>query len=119
MSRPGAIKLEALVTLAALVSGAVSCTQSYSWGSYEDSVRRMCVKDKGYDAGRALERLTNEIEWAEAGEWTLVPPGKYMHVGYLHYLAGDAEAAKRYFLKEKEAFPESARFVDGMLERMK
>ncbi len=129
MSRPGAMKLAArrsgpgrfgpYLALAALVSGAVSCTQSYYWGSYEDSVRRMCVKDKGYDSGRELERLTSEIDRAEAGEWTLVPPGKYMHVGYLHYLAGDAEAAKRYFLKEKEWFPESARFVDGMLERMK
>ena len=132
MSRPGTIRLEALaarrsgsrrfgpyLALAALVAGATSCTQSYHWGSYEDSVRRMYVKDKGYDAGRELERLTSEIHRAEAGEWTLVPPGKYMHVGYLHYLAGDGEEARRYFLKEKEWFPESARFVDGMLERMK
>ena len=137
MSRPGTIRLEALAArrsgsgrpgryltlgaLAALVSGVVSCTGSYSyyWGGYEDSIHGMCLKDKGYDSGRELERLTWEIERTEARRWLLVPPGKYMHVGYLHYLAGDGEAAKRYFLKEKEWFPESARFVDGMLERMK
>lgn len=135
MSRPGTMELEALAArrsgpgrlgpylalgaLAALVSGCMSGTYSYYWGSYQDSVRGMCTKDKGYDAGRELERLAREIQRTEASQWRLVPPGKYMHVGYLHYLAGDREAAKSYFLKEKEWHPESARFVDGMLERMK
>ncbi|MHC4201988.1 MAG: DUF4810 domain-containing protein [Planctomycetota bacterium] len=132
MSRPGTIELEvrrsgsgrfgrylALGALAALVSGCMSGTYSYYWGSYEDSVHGMCLKEKGYDSGKEFERLTREIERTEASRWRLVPPGKYMYVGYLHYLAGDREAAKSYFLKEKEWFPESARFVDGMLERMK
>ncbi len=115
MSRPAAT----LAALAVLVSGAVSCTESYYWGSYEDSVHRMCVGGEDFSTGRDLRRLTAEIDRAEARPSLLVPPGKYMHVGYLYYLAGDAEAATRYFLREKEAFPESARFVEGMLERMR
>ena len=37
------------------------------------------------------------------------------HLAYFHYLSGDTTTAAEYLRAEKEAFPESAHFVDFIL----
>jgi hypothetical protein len=47
-----------------------------------------------------------------------VPPGEYAMLGFLYYRLGDLKQATDCLLREKELYPESATFVDGMIRRM-
>ncbi len=108
-----------LLILAAPVIVSISCTGGgYDWGGYEPSIRRMLVQSEKFKPGAELERLVREIEYAERSE-RQVPPGKYLHVGYLHSIAGDAASARECLVKEKTEYPEAARLVDGLLERIR
>ena len=87
----------------------------YDWGSYENSLWKMY--GDGYSPGDDLRALTAEVErTVEQGR--KVPPGKFAHLGYLHFLQGDAESARVCFLQERELYPESACFIELMLGRM-
>ncbi|MCK4874050.1 MAG: DUF4810 domain-containing protein [Phycisphaerales bacterium] len=88
----------------------------YDWGSYEGSVLRMYTSEN-FSVETEIRTLSGEVEEA-AREEKLVPPGKYAHLGYLYYLTGDHDAARRSFEAEKAAFPESAAFMDRMLEQL-
>ncbi len=46
-----------------------------------------------------------------------VAPGMYAHLGYLYALLGDSKSSRMAFDAEKRLFPESAHWVDGMLQR--
>jgi hypothetical protein len=96
----------------------VSCTGvGYHWGGFEPSVRRMLVQSHTFKAETELRRLVREIDFAERHE-RRVPPGEYLHVGYLHSIVGDVASAREFLVKEKTAYPEASRLVDGLLERM-
>lgn len=110
--------LKAFTTLvAAVVLSGCAATGQYDWGTYEASIERMYLGPDRFDLGGEIERLTAEVEKSTSNQRN-VPPGKYAHLGYLYYLAGDKAGAARYLEAEKRAFPESAVLVDGMLERM-
>lgn len=104
----------------AAVVGLAGCGPGpiYEWGRYEDSVRRAYSRGSVGDVSAQRQALEGEIVKTEA-RGRKVPPGKYAHVGYLCYVTGDKAGASRYFQAEKKAFPESARFVDQMLGRLK
>jgi hypothetical protein len=109
--------------LAALLmcSGALSaCTQQktlYDWGSYEQLVYDMYANPGKADPGTQIAKLTEDIERINA-EGHHVAPGVHAHLGYLYYTQGQVALAKEEFSLEKQLFPESAVFIDGMLARM-
>ena len=90
----------------------------YDWGGYESSLYVMYIQAGEFKHHEALADLSKEVEKTNA-KGLSVPPGKYAHLGYLSYLAGDTAAASGYFQAEKQAFPESAKFMDRMLEQIK
>ena len=90
----------------------------YDWGGYEPSLYVMYIQAGKFKVNEALADLSQEVEKTNAKDLK-VPPGKYAHLGYLSYLAGDTAAASGYFQAEKQAFPESAKFMDRMLEQIK
>ena len=114
MSR--ALRAVALVAIATTFAGCAS-DGLYSWGSYEESVYRVCEDPEGFDRAANIDRLTTIVERAAAKE-RRVAPGVHAHLGYLHYMNGDADTAIAAFLAEKDAYPESTVFVDGMVERI-
>ena len=63
------------------------------------------------------QQLDEDIARTRA-EGKRVPPGVHAHLGFLHYRAGDVESARAYFMRERELFPESATFINGILSRM-
>ena len=63
-------------------------------------------------------QMEEQIEQADA-EGKPVPPGLHAHLGYLYANDGDDEAAVIHFQREKEEFPESTDFIDGILQRIK
>jgi hypothetical protein len=92
-------------------------TSYYDWGSYEESVYDVTVRPDGFDLAAEIDSLEQQLEKTEAKQRP-IPPGLHAHLGYLHTVSGNADAARAHFEQEKALFPESARFVDLLLERL-
>ena len=108
----------AAATIAAVLSS--SCAQKpliYRWGVYEDLVYEMYAKPGKADPGTQVAKLSEDVARTEA-EGKRVPPGVHAHLGYMYYLQGSTDAAYQEFVTERELFPESATFVDGILRRL-
>jgi hypothetical protein len=89
----------------------------YDWGEYEDSIYRMYVKSGEFRPEAELHVIETLME-EDALQLRRIPPGVRAHAAMLCAATGDTSAAAAYLRGEKEAFPESAAFVDGMLARM-
>jgi hypothetical protein len=109
-----------VAALIACLLGAGACAPQtiYSWGSYEQLVYDMYAKPGKADPGTQIAKLTADVERANA-EGKKVPPGIHAHLGYLYYTQGQVAEAAEQLTIEKQLFPESGVFVDGMLARMK
>tara|TARA_R110000868_G_scaffold364069_1_gene626865 strand:+ start:47 stop:424 length:378 start_codon:yes stop_codon:yes gene_type:complete len=112
------IKNKSLVVLAlCLMLGACSNTGNlYYWGNYEDMIYKMYLKPGEATPLVQIERLTRDIQKA-ASVGKPVPPGLFAHIGFMHVLQGNKAAAYSAFEEEKTRFPESAAFLDGVIER--
>jgi len=109
------------VPLLLLLWVAAACTSTrglYGWGAYDDSVHDVIVDEGSVDLDREIQRMVELVEKAVSLS-RRVPPGLHAHLGYLYYLRGDVDSATAAFLSEKEIYPESTVFVDGLLARMK
>lgn len=89
----------------------------YQWGAYEGLIYDMYAKPGKAEPGVQIIRLTEDIERAHA-EGTRVPPGVHAHLAYMYYIQGNDSAAVQELQTERELFPESRKFVDGMLDRL-
>ena len=112
----GAPLRAALALTALLLPGCV--TTLYDWGPYESSVRATLREHQDLSLSDDLQRLA--VHGAALREQDLAPPpGLHAHLGALYSLAGDLAAARRHLEAEKAWYPESAVFVDGLLERLR
>jgi hypothetical protein len=89
----------------------------YRWGNYEQLVYDMYLRPGTADPGTQIVKLTEDIERTEV-EGKRVPPGVHGHLGYLYYTQGQTDLAYEQFVLERQLFPESAVFVDGIIDRM-
>lgn len=89
----------------------------YEWSGYEVSVAHVCLGGGLVDLDAEIAEIQELIEKA-AEVSRRVPPGAHAHLGYLYYLKGDVDGAVAGLEAEKEAYPESAVFVDGLLARI-
>jgi hypothetical protein len=106
----------ALLLAAALASGCAS-QSLYAWGHYEDLLHARWIEPGSADPATQIARLREDVDRAAAAG-RRVPPGVWAHLGYLHWVHGDAGAAREALGRERALFPESAAFVDGLLRRM-
>jgi len=90
----------------------------YRWGVYEDLVYEMYAKPGSADPGTQVAKLSEDITRTQA-EGKRVPPGVHAHLGYMYYLQGNKGAAYQEFTTERELFPESATFVNGIQQRLR
>jgi len=90
----------------------------YYWGHYEDLLYDMHAKPGTADPGTQVAALTEDIDKAHA-QGKPVPPGVHAHLGYVYYQQGNLGSAEQEFQTEKQLFPESTAFIDGLLKRMK
>mgnify|MGYP003868728033 CR=1 FL=1 len=65
---------------------------------------------------RQIEYLTKDIEDAR-GAGLPLPPGVQLHLGYMHMLVGDMNAAMVALGNERAMYPESATLIDFMLKK--
>ncbi len=105
-------------TLAVLAAGALTgCGSSiYRWSGYEGSIATFYAhRDDDILVGQVKSLSTQVGKSQRAGR---VPPGMLAHLAYFYYLNGDMTTATEYLRAEKEAFPESAQFVDFILRQV-
>ncbi|MDR1063912.1 MAG: DUF4810 domain-containing protein [Azoarcus sp.] len=102
------------LALAAFLSGCASGPEPlYQWGSYQEQVYAHLQGESREAQIEAMERDVGKIE----ASGKTAPPGFYAHLGLLYAETGhDAEAAS-CFGKEKARFPESAVFMDFLLNK--
>lgn len=105
-----------VVVLISAVGGCARRT-NYAWGSYQDALYTMTVQQGSFDPAKDAQVLSEQVRKAKA-EGHVPGPGIQAHLGYLHAMAGDSAGAAGWFAAEKQDFPESAVFIDGMLARM-
>ncbi len=89
----------------------------YRWGAYEDIIYTGYKNPGSSDPVSDSILLEAEME-RTAAEGKRVPPGVRIHLGYLYFSQGRNDEARGMFETEREVFPESAVFVDGLLSRM-
>ena len=89
----------------------------YRWGIYDDILYLAYVKPEKADLETRIVQLSEDVQRTE-DEGKRVPPGVYAHLGYLYVLQGNTAAAADAFATERQRFPESSTFVDGLLKQL-
>lgn len=114
-SRPATAALT-LFFAASTIGCAAGPQPLYRWGVYEAVVYETYAK-AGADPGTQVAVLSEDILRTQA-EGKHVPPGVHAHLGFLYASQGQPDLAAQQFQIEKDLFPESATFIDGILRRM-
>jgi hypothetical protein len=99
-----------------LLAGCASNKNQYYWGEYEDLVYKNHHIPGDVSPSVQIETLLADIDKAEASG-KRVAPGVYAHLGFMYAADGNKELALQSLIKEKELFPESATFIDGIIQR--
>ncbi len=89
----------------------------YRWGEYENIIYAGYRNPGGSDPVTDGELLAADMARTEA-EGKQIPPGVRIHLGYLYFEQGRDDEARALFEREKQVFPESTVFIDGMLARL-
>ena len=113
--------LKTAVSLAALLlmTGCATKPQAlYHYGTYSESYYAY-KQDASAENLLALQQAI-EAAIADAGDSISgrVPPGMYANLGYIYLKQGNAKEAVKDFEMEKSLYPESAHFMDRVIEKV-
>ncbi len=108
-------RLVSLAALAALMAvAACAPTSRFEWGAYEPALYAYSQSPERRDVYQTA--LEQAIERGRARD--AVAPGLLAELGYLHLEAGDAATALKLFQEERTRFPESAQFMDRIIQKI-
>lgn len=111
--------LYALALTAALPMYGCSTPKTlYAWGGYQDSVYQSLKGDGKVSPEQQVQELEAGLQ-TMASKGSAIPPGYYAHLGLLQLQTGHNDRAAEAWQKEKALFPESARYMDFLLNNMK
>ena len=103
---------------AVLLTGCAANEPMYHWGSYQDLVLNMYVKPDEATPQVQIEKLTADIQTAEA-TGKKVPPGVFTHLAMMYSAAGQPDMAAEALSKEKERYPESSTLINTLISNQK
>ena len=107
-----------LLISSSIMIGCATSEPLYFWGNYEDLIYQMYMEPGSADTATQVAKLKEDINKASTiGK--PVPPGLHSHLGYMYFLQGDTHAAVLELEAEKNLFPESTKFIDGLMGRLK
>lgn len=86
----------------------------YYWGNYENVIYGMYAHPDKVPPDAQIQILEADEHKAVSANKPL-PPGFHAHLGYAYFETGKLDLARHEFEMEKQAFPESAVFVDRIL----
>lgn len=101
--------------LAAAIAGCSTPTMYY-WANYEPAVYQHFTKDSSPQEQIAL--LQKDLAQAKTQKKG-VPPGLHAHLGMLYMQTGQESDALAHFAQEKSLYPESARYIDFLINHKK
>jgi hypothetical protein len=105
-------KLLMALIASSILSGCV--TNMYSWGEYEKDLYLYYKDPENLDEySEELKKIVLRNE--KTGR---IPPGMFAEYGYILYEQGNTALARDYFIREKEAFPESTKFMDLAIQNL-
>ncbi len=105
-----------IVVLSMIAMVFVGCGQNvqpplYNWGNYVKSSTEYGVDGHNKEViEKHLQELEKIISESEANKQR-VAPGLYAEYGQILFEANQKEKAKKYFVLEKETYPESEKFI--------
>lgn len=102
--------------LLALVGCAQAPKPLYYWDTFPRQQYSTLLRD-GASADEQIQLLEAQAENARAAHAAL-PPGFRAHLGMLYLGAGNPQRARELWTAEKTAFPESAAYMDRLLQRL-
>lgn len=117
MQRPLIKGLAALCLLATL-AGCAGPKQLYSWNGYQPHVYAHLKNDGKSSPEEQILDLEKGIQEASA-KGAKVPPGYHAHLGLLYLNTGRTDQALASWNQEKALFPESAKYIDFLINNMK
>jgi len=103
---------------ALLLAGCQTPRPLYYWGNYENIAYLSYAKPDKAPLETQREKLEEDLQKAE-GHHLAAHPGLHAQLGYVYFQLGRVDDAIREFSTEKTLFPESATFMDRMIERAK
>jgi hypothetical protein len=112
------VKVWVLLLACSVLIGCATTESLYYWGNYEDLVYKMYLEPGSADTATQVAKLKEDINKAST-VGKPAPPGLHAHLGYMYFLQSDTNAAALEFETEKKLFPESAKFIDGLMGRIK
>jgi hypothetical protein len=95
------------------LGGCKTTEPTYYYGSYQNAVYSY-FKAEDTSVSQQITILEEVIEQAR-GKGKLVPPGVHAHLGMLYFETGNAGQGATNFEKEKALFPESATYIDFLM----
>ncbi len=104
--------------VAGLFAGCQTNRPLYYWGNYEPQAYHSYVAPGKVSAAEQIEKLKEDLAKGSAAKFP-AHPGLHAHLGYLYIQVGKPDLALREFELEKQLFPESATFIDGLVARAK
>jgi len=109
-----------LIAIAAMISGCVPQPEKplYNYGNYSDSYyayKKNMTPETTLALQNSMEKVIEETALSQSGR---VPPGMYANLGYLYMKAGKPNEAIASFTKEKDIYPESAFFMDRIINKI-
>ncbi len=117
MQRPLIKGLAALCLLATL-AGCAGPKQLYSWNGYQPQVYAHLKNDGKSSPEEQILDMEKGIQEASA-KGAKVPPGYHAHLGLLYLNTGRTDQALAAWNQEKALFPESAKYIDFLINNMK
>lgn len=113
---PSVRRLALATVLASLVGCAHQVPPLYMWETFPRQQYDILLREGASpdDQIRALEAHAAKARGANA----LLPPGFRAHLGMMYLSTGNVDQARQMWLAEKAAFPESAPYIDRLLERL-
>jgi hypothetical protein len=108
----------ALALLAALVigftSGCATRTPTlYNWGNYQQQVYAHFKADTS--PAQQIQELEKTLQKGKLNQ--PIAPGFHAHLGLLYGEVGRTDDMREQFIAEKQLYPESAQFMDFLLEK--
>lgn len=89
----------------------------YYWGNYENVIYGMYAHPDKVPPEAQIDKLERDEHRAASVNKPL-PPGFHAHLGWAYYQTGKLDLAQKEFELEKRQFPESARFMDRILNNL-